>query len=55
MRYGEHALSPENNSNLGQGQIQIYSNKSWGYFESDGKNWYTSAAMFKLRVDYLYI
>jgi hypothetical protein len=42
MRSAEHALSPENNSNRGQGESQIYSNKSWGYAESDGKRWDTS-------------
>jgi hypothetical protein len=42
MRSAEHAPSPENDSNRGQGESQIYSNKSWGYVGSDGKRWDTS-------------
>jgi hypothetical protein len=43
MRSAEHAPNPENNSNRGQGESQIYSNKSWGYIEFDGKRWDTRA------------
>ncbi|WP_233254563.1 hypothetical protein, partial [Limnohabitans sp. 2KL-51] len=42
MRSAEHAPSPENDSNRGQGKSQIYLNKSWGYVKSDGKRWDTS-------------
>ena len=48
MRSAEHALSPENDSNRGQGERQIYSNKSWGYIEFDGKRWDTSVILSKM-------
>ena len=45
IRSAELAPSPENDSNRGQGESQIYSNKSWGYVGSGGKRWDTSELM----------
>ena len=42
MRSAEHAPSPENDSNRGQGECQIYSNKSWGYVGPGCRRWDTS-------------
>jgi len=42
MRSAEHAPSPENDSNRGQRESQIYSNKSWSYARSVSKRWDTS-------------
>ncbi len=42
IRSAKHAPSPENDSNRGQRENQIYSNKSLGYVWSVGKRWDTS-------------
>jgi hypothetical protein len=48
MRSAEHAPSPENDSNRGQGESQIYSNKSWGYVGSGCKRWDTSDKLLRV-------
>jgi len=48
IRSAKHAPSPENDSNRGQRENQIYSNKSLGYVWSVGKRWDTSDAVFVL-------
>ena len=50
MRSAEHAPSPENDSNRGQEEGQIYSNKSWGYVGSGGKRWDRSDLIYSIEV-----
>jgi hypothetical protein len=42
IRSAKHAPSPENDSNRGQRENQIYSNKELSYVWSAGKSWETS-------------
>jgi hypothetical protein len=46
IRSAKHAPSPENDSNRGQRENQIYSNKSLGYVWSVGKRWDTSDILY---------